>query len=228
MGGWLNALLQQELSNGFVPPTINASGIKIVGKTAGQLGNELDVGSFGNAGQFENLGGQLAYFHGATAFGGVPLVVIEADNGALHPQMQLLDQSNATAGFCNARIFAANTGGTFQIRMTTDNAAHSASFNLNDGQVANVFSIGDGASVNLLTMLLAGGLTLKSPVGVTPAGAAGVLGIGTQSGFGTGAAGQAVTTTALGGGTGPAAPTTVVNYLKISLGGAFFWIPLFQ
>jgi hypothetical protein len=64
--------------------------------------------------------------------------------------------------------------------------------------------------------------------GATPAGGAGFLGIGNTSGFGTGGAGVPVTTTALGGGTGPATPQTVVKYLKVTIGGTVYWAPLVQ
>jgi hypothetical protein len=64
--------------------------------------------------------------------------------------------------------------------------------------------------------------------GATPSVAAGQVGVGNTTGFGTGAAGTAVTTTTKGGGTGPTTPQTVVNYIKINIAGTDFWIPLVQ
>lgn len=54
------------------------------------------------------------------------------------------------------------------------------------------------------------------------------LGIGTTNGFGNGASGTAVTTTAKGTGSGPTTAQTVVKYLNINIGGTDFWIPLMQ
>ncbi len=62
--------------------------------------------------------------------------------------------------------------------------------------------------------------------GNTPAGAAGQLGVGITAGFGAGAAGTTVTTTTKGGGSGPTTATAVANYLKITLSGTEYWIPL--
>lgn len=62
----------------------------------------------------------------------------------------------------------------------------------------------------------------------TPTVAASQLGLGSTVGFGTGAAGTAVTTTTKGGGTGPTTPQTVVNYLKVNIGGTDFYVPLVQ
>jgi hypothetical protein len=222
MGGWFNALLQQELANGFTPPSIASDGLFISG-LLGQTGTLLEVASFGNLPQFSGFK-CLSYIHGAGA-NASPITVIETASDAYF-HLEFLNQANATPGNCSALFKCLNAAQTFQIKMTTDGNTHNVQLNLGDGQQADVFSIGDGASVNQLIMLLAGGLTLKT--GATPVGAAGTLGLGTSAGFGTGAAGQAVTTTALGGGTGPTTPTTVVNYLKISLGGAFYWIPLMQ
>lgn len=64
--------------------------------------------------------------------------------------------------------------------------------------------------------------------GATPTVAAARVGIGTTTGFGAGAAGTAVTTTTKGAGTGPTTPQTIVNYLKINLGGTDYYIPLVQ
>jgi hypothetical protein len=73
---------------------------------------------------------------------------------------------------------------------------------------------------------------ITSPVlvltGATPTTIAGQVGFGTTTGFGTGAAGTAVTTTTKGGGTGPTTPQTVVNYIEIDIAGTKFWIPLVQ
>lgn len=65
-------------------------------------------------------------------------------------------------------------------------------------------------------------------VGATPAGAASQLGIGTTTGFGNGLAAQPVTTTLLGTGGGPATPGTIVNHLKVTIGGTVYYIPLVQ
>ena len=62
----------------------------------------------------------------------------------------------------------------------------------------------------------------------TPTAASATIGLGTTTGFGNGSSGTAVTTTAAGSGSGPATPQTVVDYLKISIGGTAYWIPLFQ
>jgi hypothetical protein len=60
-----------------------------------------------------------------------------------------------------------------------------------------------------------GSYTLMAPV------------LGSPVGFGTGSSGTAVTTTTLGGGTGPAAPQTIVLYQRVTIGGVAYWIPLF-
>lgn len=73
-------------------------------------------------------------------------------------------------------------------------------------------------------VIATGGLEAR---GATPS-VAGATGIGTDTGFGTGAAGTAVTTTLKGGGTGPTTPQTVVNYLKITLNNVTYWAPLMQ
>lgn len=77
------------------------------------------------------------------------------------------------------------------------------------------------------TLGVATGSSLKLTASA-PATAAGQLGLGKDAGFGAGAAGTAVTTTTKGGGTGPTTAETVVNYLKITLGGADYYIPLMQ
>jgi hypothetical protein len=48
----------------------------------------------------------------------------------------------------------------------------------------------------------------------------------TVDGFGNGSAGTNVTTTTKGTGTGPTTPQTVVDYLKVTVGGNVRWIPL--
>jgi hypothetical protein len=62
----------------------------------------------------------------------------------------------------------------------------------------------------------------------TPTVPASQVGLGTTAGFGAGAAGTAVTTTTKGAGTGPTTPQTVVNYLKLNIGGTDYWLPLVQ
>lgn len=62
----------------------------------------------------------------------------------------------------------------------------------------------------------------------TPAGAASQLGLGTTTGFGNGTPATAVTTTTLGTGSGPANPQTIVNHLKVTIGGTVYYIPLIQ
>lgn len=47
-------------------------------------------------------------------------------------------------------------------------------------------------------------------------------------GIGNGSPGQGVTTRKQGTGGGPTAPTTIVGYTKIIIGGTTFWMPLFQ
>jgi hypothetical protein len=51
---------------------------------------------------------------------------------------------------------------------------------------------------------------------------------GTTTGFGTGGAGTAVTTTTKGGGTGPTTAQTIVQYLEVNINGTNYWIPLTQ
>lgn len=95
-----------------------------------------------------------------------------------------------------------------------------------DGQGNFVLSrIGTDTPFNLsgTGLSLLGSLTLK---GATPTTAAGQLGIGVTTGFGTGTAGTAVTTTTLGGGSGPTTAETVVKYLEIDLAGTKYWVPL--
>lgn len=48
------------------------------------------------------------------------------------------------------------------------------------------------------------------------------------TGFGNGSSATAVTTTALGTGSGPTTPQTVASYMKIELGGTVYWVPLMQ
>jgi hypothetical protein len=101
----------------------------------------------------------------------------------------------------------------------------------NAANSANVPAIGIDASDQVAiatggaTTAIAGPVTIA---GATPVGAGGLLGLGITAGFGTGSAGTTVTTTTKGGGTGPTTPQTVVKYLKISYGGADYWIPLVQ
>lgn len=64
--------------------------------------------------------------------------------------------------------------------------------------------------------------------GATPTGSGSTLGLGNTTGFGNGTAGQAVTTTLLGTGSGPATPQTIKKYLEIDLGGTKYWVPLVQ
>lgn len=47
-----------------------------------------------------------------------------------------------------------------------------------------------------------------------------------STGFGNGASGTAMTTTAQGTGTGPTQPQTIVKHLRIHLGNEVFWLPL--
>jgi hypothetical protein len=61
--------------------------------------------------------------------------------------------------------------------------------------------------------------------GATPTGAG--IGFGNTQGIGNGASGN-VTAPALGTGTGPATPGTVVNWLEIDIAGTKAWIPLCQ
>lgn len=48
------------------------------------------------------------------------------------------------------------------------------------------------------------------------------------TGFGNGSSGELMTTTLQGSGTGPADPTTVVQYEKVIIGATTYWRPLFQ
>jgi hypothetical protein len=52
--------------------------------------------------------------------------------------------------------------------------------------------------------------------------------LGEGTGFGSGAAGTAVTTTLKGAGTGPTTPQTVVQYLKLTVSGTDYYLPLMQ
>lgn len=62
----------------------------------------------------------------------------------------------------------------------------------------------------------------------TPTVAASQLGLGSTAGFGNGSSGTAVTTTTKNTGSGPTTPQTVVNYLKVNIGGTDYWVPLVQ
>lgn len=77
-----------------------------------------------------------------------------------------------------------------------------------------------------------GAATVEMPntvlTGATPTVAALQVGLGTTTGFGNGSSGTAVTTTTKGTGSGPANPQTVVDYLKINIGGTDYWMPLVQ
>jgi hypothetical protein len=112
---------------------------------------------------------------------------------------------------------------------------------INDGATGNhgleIGAIVDGVGTNVAklqlgtfnsTTLLA---VLNCPLtlaGATPTGTTGQISFGNTQGFGTGSAGTAVTTTTKGGGTGPATPQTVVNYLEVDVAGTKFWLPLVQ
>jgi hypothetical protein len=72
-------------------------------------------------------------------------------------------------------------------------------------------------------MTLAGEIVVS---GATAAVASGKVRIGTTSGSGNGTAGQAVTTTLKGTGSGPTTAPIVANYLEINVGGTNYWIPL--
>ena len=61
----------------------------------------------------------------------------------------------------------------------------------------------------------------------TPTGTGTQLGLGNTVGIGNGAAGN-VQAPALGTGSGPATPGTVVKWLEVDIGGTKFWIPLCQ
>jgi len=63
--------------------------------------------------------------------------------------------------------------------------------------------------------------------GDTPTLSGTAVGFGKTTGFGNGS-GTAVTTTAIGTGSGPTTAQTVVKYLKIDIGGTKYWIPLMQ
>ena len=108
-------------------------------------------------------------------------------------------------------------------------ASQPAASNLSNG------TTGSGAIVLAGSPVLTGTPTLAAPLALTlkltaatPATAAGQLGLGTSQGFGAGAAGTAVTTTTKGGGTGPTTAETIVNYLKVTIAGADYYIPLMQ
>jgi len=61
----------------------------------------------------------------------------------------------------------------------------------------------------------------------TPTGTGTQLGLGNTVGVGNGALGN-VQAPALGTGSGPATPGTVVKWLEVDIGGTKFWIPLSQ
>lgn len=61
----------------------------------------------------------------------------------------------------------------------------------------------------------------------TPTTTTGQLGIGTTAGVGNGTPG-AVLAPAIGTGSGPATPGTIVNWLEIDIAGTKYWIPLAQ
>lgn len=61
-----------------------------------------------------------------------------------------------------------------------------------------------------------------------PSVAAGQIGYGGSAGFGNGAAGNTVTTTLKGTGSGPTTPQTIVNYIQVNIAGTTAWIPVMQ
>lgn len=117
---------------------------------------------------------------------------------------------------------------SFNAATGTFTGSQPAASNLSNGTTGSGAVVLAGSPVlTTPTLGVATGSSLKLTASA-PATAAGQVGLGKDSGFGAGAAGTAVTTTTKGGGTGPTTAETVVNYLKITLGGADYYIPLMQ
>jgi hypothetical protein len=104
-------------------------------------------------------------------------------------------------------------------------------FNITSGTGTGGVAGGDGAGNTTWTITSAGKGTFNGGLvsaAATPTVAASQLGLGTTVGFGAGSSGTAVTTTTKGAGSGPTTPQTIVNYLKVNIGGTDYYIPLVQ
>lgn len=116
------------------------------------------------------------------------------------------------------------------------------------GSLLDVTIQPDGGDLAIVaaTSITSSGLVLGAPTGgnkgLGAMNAAGVVEIGGATGtasgtnlqlgktvaFGAGTSGTAMTTTTKGAGSGPTTAQTVVNYLKINIGGADYYVPLVQ
>lgn len=79
--------------------------------------------------------------------------------------------------------------------------------------------------------ILGTGTNPTSTLALTHTGSSGAVNLALPAlttGIGNGLSAQPVTTTLLGTGTGPTTPSTIVNYLKISIAGTVYYLPLFQ
>lgn len=93
------------------------------------------------------------------------------------------------------------------------------------GQSVDIFRVSDASNNPYLAVNSGGGVYLTAD---TPTVSAGQLGLGKTTGFGNGVIPTAITTILKVTGSGPTTPQTIVNFLKINIGGADFWVPLTQ
>lgn len=169
------------------------------------------------------------------ASGTHPLQLVGLTQGALtsftKAANEFLDSFNAATGvFTGSQPSAANlSNGTTGSGAVVLANAPTFTANPTFASVTGTGAVVEATSPSLTTPNVgdATGATLKLTA-ATPATAAGQVGIGTSQGFGAGAAGTAVTTTTKGAGTGPTTAETIVNYLKVTIAGADYYIPLMQ
>lgn len=126
-----------------------------------------------------------------------------------------------------------STGGPSQVLMQTSNGApisvaQLAAANLANGTTGSgtlVLSVSPTITTPTITT------SITTPVAIltggTPTTSSGQIGLGTTTGIGNGGAAN-IQAPAKGSGTGPATPTTVVDWLEIDKAGSKFWIPMCQ
>jgi hypothetical protein len=113
----------------------------------------------------------------------------------------------------------------------TSPQALTGTIRLAHSDIINIRNTANTADVSVMFLDNTNDAVIQTPLlvqGSTPNSLSGQLGLGATSGFGNGTAATAVTTTTLGTGTGPASPQTVVSYLKITVSGTTYWVPLVQ
>lgn len=141
------------------------------------------------------------------------------DTGLSRDAADVIDVGNGTQG---------DKSGTLQFTSAKLLTAGVITWNADTGfsrDAAGVIDVGNGVAADVSGSIK---LATISIGGATPTGSGSRLGLGNTAGFGSGAAGTAITTTTKGAGTGPTTAQTVVNYLEIDIGGVKYWIPLMQ